>query len=147
MNSGMRVFSRQIALELFAFLPDGFSLTTTITLAMLARGDEVAFVPVPYRRRIGSSKIRPIRDTLRFGELILRTGMYFRPLRVLAPVILVLALITTASVGWDVFVERNLTDKTTMLLFLLVNVSFFALLADMLDKRLGRVRHLPRAGD
>lgn len=37
-NSGLRVFRREVALQLFNVLPNGFSFTTTITLAMLTNG-------------------------------------------------------------------------------------------------------------
>ena len=53
----------------------------TITLAMLTNYHAVRFVPISYKPRLGKSKIKPIRDTLRFILLILRTGVYFAPVR------------------------------------------------------------------
>ena len=46
----------------------------------------VHYEPVDYAPRIGRSKIRPIRDTLRFIQLIARVGVFFAPLRVFLPV-------------------------------------------------------------
>lgn len=51
-------------------------------------GETVEFLPIAYSPRIGSSKIAPIGDTLRFISLIVRTGMYFAPLRILVPLVL-----------------------------------------------------------
>ena len=76
-NSGMRVFRRSVAERFIGILPDGFSFTVTITLAMLTNYRPTLFVPVTYRERIGRSKIRPVRDTFQFIALILRTGTYF----------------------------------------------------------------------
>ena len=135
LNSGMRVFRRSVALKYLHMLPDGFSFTTTITLAHLTNNHSVLFHPIDYKRRIGKSKIQPIRDTLRFVQLIARMGMYFAPLRVLAPVILVLCVLFAISIGYDVFVIKNLTDKSVLLLMFTMNTALFGLLADMIEKR------------
>jgi len=135
MNSGLRVFRKHIFDQYFKILPDGFSLTTTITVAMMRSRYSVVFVPISYAERVGRSKIRPVRDTLGFAQLILRTGMYFAPLRVLLPLAAVLMLGFVASLGYDVVVLRNLTDKTVILLLFGMNTTLFGLLADMIDKR------------
>src|SRR5262249_20308913 len=79
LHSGLRVFLPEAALERFHLISDGFSFTTTITLALLARNRRVIFVPVDYRKRTGSSKIRPIADPFNFLVLILRVSIYFEP--------------------------------------------------------------------
>jgi len=135
MNSGLRAFKAAVAMRYFRVLPDGFSLTTTITVAMMRAGYDVRFLPISYARRIGRSRIRPIRDTLGFVQLILRTGMYFAPLRVLLPLVWLLSMVFLGSLGYDVLVLRDLTDKTVLLLLFTLNTALFALLADMIDKR------------
>ena len=135
LNSGMRVFRRAIAERFFNILPDGFSFTTTITLAMLTNRYVVKYVPIGYAHRIGKSKIKPIKDTLRFFQLILRTGMYFAPLRIFSPVLAIFFLAFSASLGYDVFVRHDLREMTMLLMMLLINTTMFALLADMIDKR------------
>ena len=135
LNSGMRVFRRAVVERFFNILPDGFSFTTTITLAMLTNRYIVRYVPIGYAARIGKSKIKPIQDTLKFFQLILRTGMYFAPLRIFAPVLLVFFLAFTVSLGYDVLVRNDLREATLLLMILFVNSSMFALLADMIDKR------------
>jgi hypothetical protein len=72
---------------------------------------------------------------LKFIELIVRTGCYFAPLRVFLPVGLALGVLSVASFLYDVFVLKNLTDKTVLLLLFTLNTFSFALLADMIDKR------------
>jgi len=136
-NSGLRVFRRDLAETYLHILPGGFSFTTTITLAMLTNYRKVLFVPIDYHPRIGKSKIKPVRDTLNFVQLIARTGMYFAPIRVLLPVIMLSGLATFASLCYDMFAldSPNLTDKTVTLFMLTLNSGMFALLADMIDKR------------
>ena len=81
--------------------------------------------------------IKPIRDTLRFIQLIGRTGMYFAPVRLLAPLFLLLVLLFVSSAAYDIFAWGNLTDKTILLAVSSLNVFIFAMLADMIDKRTG----------
>ena len=88
LNSGLRLFRRSLALEFVHILPSGFSFTTTITMAALNNGYIVEYVPIDYLKRQGSSKIRPIRDTLNFLMLILRMTLLFRPMRIFLPMCL-----------------------------------------------------------
>lgn len=136
-NSGLRVFKRSAVEKFLHILPDGFSLTTTITLAMLTNHKDLRFVPIDYKKRVGKSKIRPIRDTMLFFQLIVRTAMYFAPLRVLMPFIVFLIVAFSVSIGYDLFVLGNITDKSLVLLMFVCNTILFALLADMIDKRSG----------
>ena len=135
MNSGLRIFRRDRSLDFLKLLPDGFSFTTTITICLLRNRYAVEFTPISYAKRIGKSHIKPVRDTLRFTQLILRTGMYFAPMRLLSPLIVVLAALFTISGLYDLSILNNLTDKTVLLGFASLNVVMFALLADMIDKR------------
>ena len=135
LNSGMRVFRRSVLERFLNVLPDGFSFTTTITIALMTNRYRVRYVPISYAARTGKSKIKPIRDTLAFFQLILRTGMYFAPLRVYGPVLWIMFAAFIASISYDVFVLRDLTEKSLLLLMLFIISTIFALLADMLDKR------------
>lgn len=134
-NSGMRVFRKSVAERFIGILPDGFSFTVTITLAMLTNYRPTLFVPITYRKRIGESKLRPVHDTLHFIALILRTGTYFAPLRVFFPFVGLLFLMLIASLVYDIVYLGNLTDKTVLLFLFALNAGMFALLADMIDKR------------
>ncbi len=136
-NSGMRVFRKSVVDRYIRILPNTFSFTTTLTLAMLTNYRPVKFLPINYMERVGKSKIKPIRDTLRFMTLILRTGMYFAPMRVFAPIVFALGLATLGSLLYDVWLG-DLTDKSVILAMFTLNTGFFALLADMIDKRSGR---------
>lgn len=135
MNSGLRVFRRTLALDFLKLLPDGFSFTTTITICMLRNKYQVEFTPISYTKRIGKSHIKPVKDTLRFTQLILRTGMYFAPLRLLSPLFIGLAVLFVLSGVYDITVLNNITDKTLLFGFTSLNIFMFALLADMIDKR------------
>jgi glycosyltransferase involved in cell wall biosynthesis len=135
LNSGLRVFRKSVVERFLTILPDGFSFTTTITIAMLTNRYFVKYVPIDYRYRVGKSKIQPIRDTLRFWQLILRTGIYFAPLRVLLPIAGVFLISFLYTALEDIFVRQDLTERTLILFIATTQFSLFALLADMIDKR------------
>lgn len=137
LNSGLRVFRREAALQMFSILPDGFSFTTTITLAMLTNGYLIEYVPINYRARVGRSKIRPIRDTLNFIQLIFRIALYFAPLKIFLPVSGLLLLL---ALGWGLFtylVLGQLADVSTLVIVMAaVQVAVIGLLAELVNQRM-----------
>ncbi len=138
LNSGLRAIRTDLLRTYRAILPEGFSFTTTITLAALTNGHRVDYVSVDYAARRGSSKIRPLRDTLGFAGLIIRTVLYFNPLKVFYPVAGVLALIFLGSLVFDLFWQTghpNLTDKTVLIFVAVVQVLTVGLLADLIEKK------------
>lgn len=84
LNSGMRIVHRETMLRYLHVCPSGFSLSTTITMAFLARGYAVEFVPIHVKHRIGKSTV-----SLKTGFdtiiLILRIATLFNPLRLFLP--------------------------------------------------------------
>jgi len=137
LNSGLRVMKRAIVDKFARLLPDQFSYTATLTLAMLTNGYQVKYVPVNYHGRIGKSKIRPIRDTANFVQLIVRTVMYFNPLKVFVPLSLVLFLLSLLVFLYSYFLTPRVMDITTLILFVsAVQVFAIGMVADLINKRI-----------
>ncbi len=90
LNSGMRVFSRELCYYLWPFYPSGFSFTSTITMGAIMGGFRTLDCPINYFKREGSSSIKPIKDTIRFFRLVCRLGLIFYPMRLFFPVAVVL---------------------------------------------------------
>ena len=84
LNSGLRVIDRSLEKRFEHLLPSGFSFTTTITLAALCNDRLVYYHPIDYYARIGESKIRAT-HAFDFTLLVLRTVVYFHPLKVFIP--------------------------------------------------------------
>lgn len=137
LNSGLRAIRRDLVLRYRQILPQGFSFTTTITLAALTNNHRVDYVSISYGKRQGRSKIRPLHDTLAFTSLIVRTVLYFNPLKVFYPVSLALLVLFVGSLGYDLFFEPrpNLGDKTVLLFVAAVQVLTVGLLADLIEKK------------
>lgn len=134
LNSGFRVFRKEVAEHYFHILPNGFSFTTTITLAMISDGYQVHYEPIDYYKRAGRSKIKPV-DALNFLVFIVRTITYFNPLRVFLPIFLILFGLGMARFCYDVFWLHNLTDSTTLLFLFSLQVGLIGIVADLIVKR------------
>lgn len=136
LNSGLRVFHRDAINEFIGILPDSFSFTTTITLALVANGRCVKYMPIEYHHRTGRSKIRPIRDTLMFIQLIIRMVMYFNPLRVFIPISVILFALSFAALLYRTIRGRGLASLSVILFVAGVQVLSIGMIADLIDRRL-----------
>lgn len=127
-NSGLRLMRRSVVLRYQHLLPSGFSFTTTITLACACNGHPVVFVPINYHARMGSSKIRP-RHAFDFALLIIRTIVFFNPLKVFVPIGFALALAGLAKFVYDVVIG-NLSESAIFALLAALIIWCVGLLAD-----------------
>ncbi len=114
-NSGLRVFRRSLARELFRTLPNGFSLTSTITLGALYTPYRVRYVPIEYRARIGKSKIKKARALMNFTMLILRTMVLFNPLKFFLPASVFLGILGGGFLVRD-FLAQDLAQGSILLI-------------------------------
>jgi glycosyltransferase involved in cell wall biosynthesis len=135
LNSGLRAFRRREALRFFNLYPAGFSFTTTITLAYLSSNLAIDYLPINYHPRVGRSKIRPIRDTKNLFITVLRSILFFNPLRVCLPLGCLLLL---AAVAFAIFVrdaQGHIMDGTiTVLVVSAFQIFIVGFLADILAR-------------
>lgn len=133
LNSGLRAFSKEHARPYLGMLPEGFSCVTTITLAFLANGLVVEYLPIEYRQRAGSSHFHPIKDAYRYILQVVRMMTFFEPLRVFGPVALFLLGLGAAKFVYDMVLEPFGLAINTILLLLAGLILFsLGLLADLI---------------
>ncbi|MEU3305603.1 glycosyltransferase family 2 protein [Nocardiopsis sp. NPDC006832] len=133
LNSGLRVFRRDVARPYLRLLPPGFSCVTTITLAFLSNQHQLRYVPIEYAKRAGTSKFHFVSDAYRYILQVLRMVMYFNPLKVLMPPALWLLGIGAAKLVFDQV--RNLFYLPSNTVFILMTgllLTAIALLADLI---------------
>ena len=109
-NSGLRVFSRARLMTYFPHLCDTFSFTTSSTLGYMMTGMFVTYVPIDYHERIGSTKVRLFRESMRTLQYIIQAIIYYNPLKLFlllswmcigaAALVLLLALIFQVTTGF-----------------------------------------------
>lgn len=141
LNSGLRAFRRKLAMQYFSILPDQFSWTTTITLAMHCDKYAVTYLPIDYLARRGRSKIVPW-DAGSFAILILRTAMLFRPLRIFIPVVMFCLLYGFVKMTIDMMRDPNISASALLAFVSALIILLIGMLGDALATRLGRMNPL-----
>src|SRR5665213_1390040 len=99
-NSGLRIFRRKVAMTYFEHVSDLFSFTTSLTLAYMMNAKFVDYINIDYNERIGRSKVRLFRDSMRTLQYVLEAATYYNPLKIfvlLAFMCLALAIISLAG--------------------------------------------------
>jgi glycosyltransferase involved in cell wall biosynthesis len=81
-NSGLRVFRRSAILDYYDNLCDTFSFTTSMTLAYMMTGKFVAYLPIDYNERVGKSKVKLLRDSMKTLQYIVEAAIYYNPLKI-----------------------------------------------------------------
>lgn len=132
LNSGLRVFRKSAVLPFVQLLPSGFSFTTTITLCMSCTEKRIIYIPIEYRRRVGSSKIRAT-DFVRFVVLVLRVIMLFNPLRIFLPLGAMFFAVGLAKSIYDV-TQLNLSETAIFMFLAAIMVWSLGLIADMIAR-------------
>ncbi|MHA1344747.1 MAG: glycosyltransferase family 2 protein [Promethearchaeota archaeon] len=129
-NSGFRIIKKDIVKEFMDILPNSFSFTTTITLAALKTGYTVKYVPISIGKRVGKSKIKPLKDGIKFLIYLLRMCMLFNPLKVFLPVSILIFLVGLILLSYGIILEQNVSDSSILFLLSGIQIFFFGLIAD-----------------
>jgi glycosyltransferase involved in cell wall biosynthesis len=100
-NSGLRLFRKDIVTKGRRLFSMKFSFSTSLTVFAHLTNRFVEYVPIHYNSRIGHSKVRHLRDSIRTLMLILSMAAIHRPLKCYA------ALIFTTVMGFMVLLSLN----------------------------------------
>jgi hypothetical protein len=136
LNSGFRAARREALQRYFHILPDGFSFSTTSTLALLKGGYEVDWVPIVAAARTGVSQVNILRDGFQTLMLIVRTIALFDPLKVFAPASLLLLATGLGYMIAEIIEDQRLTIPPGAQVLLVSSLlSFlFGILADQVSE-------------
>jgi glycosyltransferase involved in cell wall biosynthesis len=133
LNSGLRLFSRDLSYYLWGLFPSRFSFTSTLTMGALMGGFRVREVPIDYYRRNGKSSMRPIRDTARFFRTALRLGLLFSPMRVFGPTAGILFTVGfVKGILLDYFLLGRVGNLAVTLMLTAVQVLMLGLLGELI---------------
>lgn len=129
LTSGLRIFRGVVIKKYASLFPARYSYPTTSTLIMLKGGYSVKYVPIHVQpRKSGKSKIRLLRDGLRFLKIIVKITVLYEPLRVFIPIALcnfvVGLLLILASTQ---FFTRGFAISNTSAVFFVLSVVVFVL--------------------
>ena len=133
LTSGFRGARREYLREFLHLLPNGFSTPTTTTLAFIKAGYNVAFEPTEARARVGTSKIRLVRDGAKFLMIILKIVTLFSPLRVFLPISIVTFVVGAAYAAWTIATQQHVTNSSVLLIMLAVIVFLVGLVSEQIS--------------
>lgn len=140
LNSGFRAIKRSMAMDFMHILPNGFSFTTTITLAALTSGYSVKYIPIEAPRRVGTSKIKPFRDGSKFVLLIIRTIALFDPLKVVLPTSLFLLFFGVLYSIYTLVFYGRISNSALLLSISGIIIFFFGIISDQISVLIRRPR-------
>lgn len=115
LTSGFRAVRADKFREFLYLLPNGFSYPTTSTMAFFRAGYSVAYTPIHAAKRVGKSHIRLLRDGSRFLLIIFKIGTLFSPLKIFAPVALLMFMLASVWYGYTLYNFGRFTNMSALL--------------------------------
>ena len=133
-NSGLRVFNKNKFTKHSHMMSNRFSLTTSMTITFLNENYEIKFHKIKYEERSGKSKLG-IKDFFKFLYTIFSLLFYYKPFKIIIPLILPLFSAFVFFLINDIY-SGNITDKT----ILLFNFSFFSIILLFVIDRINKLK-------
>jgi glycosyltransferase involved in cell wall biosynthesis len=133
-NSGLRGFRREHIYQMLHMMPNGFSFSTTSTLAFLKEGLDVATFPVEVTERLGrKSNVKFFKDGTKTMLLLFRIIMLFNPLKIFFPASISIFLAGMAFGTYGFFRFGRFSNSAVILVILGMFLFFIGLLADQIS--------------
>lgn len=136
LTSGFRVVNASKFKEFIYMLPNGFSYPTTITMAFFRTGYSVWYERCDVESRIGKSHISVVKDGIKFFLIIFKVGVLYSPIKIFAPVSLVLFSVGISYYGYTYINEDRFTNMSALLLTMGVVVFLMGLLSEQINNLL-----------
>ena len=122
-----------MGLQFLYLLPPGFSCVTTLTMTFLSNGYAVKYVPIDYAPRAGDSKFHWWADTRRYLLQVVRMVLLYSPLKVFFPPAILLLLVGSGKLIFDLFdKDFRVGTNTLVVLGLALTLGVVGLIADLL---------------
>lgn len=133
LNSGFRAIKKERVEEFLHILPNGFSFSTTITLAFLKSAYNVKYVPiVTYKRKTGKSRINFFKDGPKTLLLIVRVVILFNPLKVFVPAAFILFIFGFIFTLYGIIKYHSVPGSGIITILSAIIIFFFGALADQI---------------
>jgi glycosyltransferase involved in cell wall biosynthesis len=132
LTSGFRVIKAQIAKRYLHLLPNTFSYPSTITLATIMTGHSVKYVDIKTFYRSGKSKIRLLRDGVRFFLIITKIATLFSPLRIFMPISIFFFLFGTFNYIYTYLMYKTFTNMSMLMYSTSIIIFMMGLVAEQI---------------
>ena len=133
-NSGLRGFHRDQIATFLHLMPNGFSFSTTSTLAYLKEGLNIGTFPIEVVERVGrASSVKFVKDGSKTFLLLFRIIMLFNPLKIFFPASVFFSFVGLAWGIYGFVFFARFSNSAIILLTLGMFTFFFGLLADQIS--------------
>lgn len=132
-NSGLRGFHRKLILSYLHLMPNGFSFSTTSTLAYLKEGYTIGTTPIVVTERQGRpSSVKFLKDGSKTMLLLFRIIMLFNPLKIFFPFSFFLTVVGLLWGTYGYIVADRFANSAILVTIMGVFAFFIGLLADQI---------------
>jgi len=138
LTSGFRLVNASIARSFVYLLPNGFSYPTTLTIALFRAGYAVKYHPFVSPAREGKSKIRPLRDGMRFMLTLTRLATLFVPLKIFIPISLLVMAVSGSYIAWRLIFEGAFSGFGG----LMFTIGVFIFLLGLISEQIALLRYI-----
>lgn len=134
-NCGFRLIRKKLLHKYEFLLPNGFSLSTTLTLLAFKENWQIKFIDLETIQREGASSMNILKDGLRTFLLIMRIIILFNPMKIFIPISIVLFFTGTLfSLQKYIFFTSGTTLAVILIIYINSLIIFmFGLIADQLS--------------
>lgn len=133
-NSGYRGFNKELIKGMLHMMPNGFSFSTTSTLAFLKEGYSIGTIPIKVEERVGrSSNVKFFKDGAKTIMLILRIIMLFNPLKIFFPASFIITAVGIVFGIYGYLIADRFSNGAIVLTILGMFLFFIGLVADQIS--------------
>lgn len=133
LTSGFRILNYARFRRFIELLPNGFSYPSTMTIIFFRSGYTVKYQPFAAPAREGYSKIRPLRDGMRFLLTITRLGVLFVPMKVFLPISAALFLVGISYMVYRLITVHLFSGLAGLLVTAALLVFMLGLIAEQIS--------------
>ncbi len=133
-NSGYRGFDHELIHKMLHIMPNGFSFSTTSTLAFLKEGYSIGTFPIRVEERVGrKSNVRFMKDGTKTMMLIMRIIMLFNPMKIFLPASLLMTLFGLLFGIYGYIIAERFSNSAIVVTILGMFLFFIGLIADQIS--------------
>lgn len=135
LTSGFRLVNRDKFMEFYNLYPNQYSYPTTSTMAFIKSGYFIKFVEMDTieKRKNGKSGLHPIRDGIKFINIMFRVIILFSPMRFFFPAALLSFFLFLLIAGYQLTIGHKLGGISIILFLFSIQIFFIGLVIDQIS--------------
>jgi glycosyltransferase involved in cell wall biosynthesis len=134
LTSGYRIINRKTASKYLYLLPNTFSYPTTITLAYLRSGRSVNYMSIKAGKRVGNSKIKPLKDGSKFLIIMIKIATLYSPLSIFMPTSIIFFILGLTNYAYTYLSVHRFTNMSALFLVTSIIIFMMGLISEQITQ-------------